>query len=150
MLNAKFDAGSLLYLLSCFECDGHTVHMLDQQCLPPPLSTVRSSLFMHVHSSSLSLAARLHQHGVICSHYVNNGWTSSRQTSLYILRLSVCSSGVFIYHSTSQVHKTAFLSFVSLDLCVVHLQTTCPKLQFFVVFKFFVHFAGEISDSVFA
>ena len=29
-LNAKFDADSLLYLLSHFECDGHTVHMLPQ------------------------------------------------------------------------------------------------------------------------
>ena len=29
-----------------FECDGHTVHMLTQQCLLPPLtSTVKSSLF---------------------------------------------------------------------------------------------------------
>ena len=26
-LNAKFDADSLLYSLSHFECDGHTVHM---------------------------------------------------------------------------------------------------------------------------
>ena len=29
-LNAKFDADLLLYLLSHFECDGHTVHMLTQ------------------------------------------------------------------------------------------------------------------------
>ena len=32
-LNAKFDADSLLYLLSHFECNGHTVHMLTQQHL---------------------------------------------------------------------------------------------------------------------
>ena len=50
-LSAKFDADLLLYLLSHFECNGHTVHMLTQQHLPPPLtSTVRSSLFTHVHS----------------------------------------------------------------------------------------------------
>ena len=34
-LNAKFDADSLLYLLSHFQCDGHTVHMHTQQCLYP-------------------------------------------------------------------------------------------------------------------
>ena len=45
-LNIKFDADSLLYLLSPFECDGHTVHMLTQCHLPPPMSsTVKSSLF---------------------------------------------------------------------------------------------------------
>ena len=45
-LKAKFDADSLLYSLSHFECVGHTVHMLPQQCLLSPLtSTVKSSLF---------------------------------------------------------------------------------------------------------
>ena len=34
-LNAKFDADSLLYLLSHFECNGHTVHMLTQWHPPP-------------------------------------------------------------------------------------------------------------------
>ena len=53
-LNAKFDTDSLFYLLSHFECDGHTVHMLTQRHLPPPMtSTVKSSLFTHVHSSPL-------------------------------------------------------------------------------------------------
>ena len=61
MLSAKLDADSLLYSLSCFECYGHGVHMLTQQCLPPPLtSTVKLSLFTHAHSGPLSLAARLH------------------------------------------------------------------------------------------
>ena len=51
-LNTKYDADSLLYLLSHFECDCHLVHMLTQQCLPPPLtSTVKLSLFTHAHSS---------------------------------------------------------------------------------------------------
>ena len=45
-LKAKFDADLLLYSLSHFECDGHTVHLLAQQCLLPPLTTtVKSSLF---------------------------------------------------------------------------------------------------------
>ena len=57
-LNAKFDADFLLYSLSHFACHGHTVHMLTQRHLPPPLtSTVKSSLFTHVHSNPLSLAA---------------------------------------------------------------------------------------------
>ena len=83
-LNAKSDADSLLYLLSHFECDGHTVHMLIQQCLLPPLTnTVKSSLFTHVHSSPLSLAARLHQCHTNNSRSINNGWTYSGQ-NLYI------------------------------------------------------------------
>ena len=54
-LNAKFDADSLLYLLSHFECDSHTAHMLTQWRLLPPLtSTVNSSLFTHARSSPLS------------------------------------------------------------------------------------------------
>ena len=35
-LNAKFDADSLLYSLSHFECDSHTVHMLTQGHLLHP------------------------------------------------------------------------------------------------------------------
>ena len=57
-LNAKFDAGSLLYSLSHVECDGHTVRMLTQwHVLPPLTGTVKLSLFTHAHSSPLSLAA---------------------------------------------------------------------------------------------
>ena len=79
-------ADLLLYLLSHFECVSHTVHMT-QWRLPPPLaSTVRSSLFMHVHPSPLSLAARLHRCHTNCSHHVNNDWTFfSEQTSCMIL-----------------------------------------------------------------
>ena len=43
-LNTKFDAVLLLYVFSCFECDGHSVYVLTQWCPPPPLtSTVKSS-----------------------------------------------------------------------------------------------------------
>ena len=35
-LNTKFHADKLLHLLSHFESDGHTVHMLTQWCLPLP------------------------------------------------------------------------------------------------------------------
>ena len=81
-LNAKLDADLLLYSLSHFECNGLTVHMIIQWHLLPPLtSTVKSSLFTHVYSNLLSLAARLHQHGTNCSHYINNGWSFSGQIS---------------------------------------------------------------------
>ena len=71
----------MLYSLSHFEWDGHTVHMLAQQHLPAPLtSTVKLSLFTHAHSSPLSLAARLHQCCVNRTHYINNGWTFSGET----------------------------------------------------------------------
>ena len=38
-LNAKFDADLLLYSLSHFEYNSHTVHMTTQQHLPPPLTS---------------------------------------------------------------------------------------------------------------
>ena len=47
---------------------------------PPLTSTVKSSLFMHAHSSPLSLTASLHQCCANHSH-INNGWTFSGQTS---------------------------------------------------------------------
>ena len=71
-LNAKFDADLLLYSISYFDCDGSTVHMLTQQhLLPPVTSTVKLSLFTHVHSSPFSLAARLHQCRTNHSRYIN-------------------------------------------------------------------------------
>ena len=83
-LNANFDADSLLYSLSHFECDGHTVHMLAQQCLPPALtSPVKLALFTHAHSSNL--AARLHQCCATHSRYINNGWSFSRPHIIIVL-----------------------------------------------------------------
>ena len=81
-LNAKFDAYPLLYCLSHFECDSHTVHMLSQWCLPPLLTTtVKSSLFTHTHSSPCSLAAMLQLRYANCFCYSNNGWNFSKLTS---------------------------------------------------------------------
>ena len=75
-LNAKLDADSLLCLPSHFECDGCRVHILTQWCLPSPLTTtVKPSLFTYVHSSPLSLAARLHWCHTSHSCYIRNGWT---------------------------------------------------------------------------
>ena len=85
----KFDADPLFYSFSHFEWDGHTVHTLTQWCLPPPLtSTVKSLLFTYMHSSPLSLDARLHGCRTNCSFYINNGWTFSGQPS-YILSYTV-------------------------------------------------------------
>ena len=49
-LNAKLDADSLLYLLSHFECDGHTVHMLTQWCLTAPTDLYSEVLIIHTHT----------------------------------------------------------------------------------------------------
>ena len=105
-LNAKYDVSSLLYSLSHFECYGHTVHMLTQQCPPPPLtSTVKLSLFTHVHSSPVSLAARLHWCGTKHSCYTNNDWTFSGKTSyIYIPQNPESSSGAWAPCSTGFPH----------------------------------------------
>ena len=69
-LNVKYDADLLLYLLIHFEFDSHTVHMLTQlHLLPPMTSTTKSSLFTHAHASPLLLAARLQRCGSNCSLY---------------------------------------------------------------------------------
>ena len=81
-INAKFDADSLLYLLRRLKRDSHTVRMLTQcHLLPPMTSTVKLSSFTHAHSSPLSLVARLHWCCANRSHYINNGWTFSGQAS---------------------------------------------------------------------
>ena len=113
-LNAKFDTDSLLCSLSHFECDGHTVHMLTQWCLPPPLtSTVKSSLFTHAHSSPLSLAARLRWCHANHSRYINNGWTLSRWTSyMCVITLHHISCIFLAKHQIIQVTQS---------LCTPHL-----------------------------
>ena len=89
-LNAKSDADSLLYILSHFECDGHTVHVLTQWHLPPPLtSAVKLSLFTLVHSSPLSLAARLHWCHTNHFLYTDNGRAFYGQTSCVCVYLHV-------------------------------------------------------------
>ena len=78
--NTKFDTDLFVFSLSHFECDDHTVHILAPRPLPPSLaSTVKSSLFTHVHPSPLCLAARLHQCHTNHSCYINNDWTFSWQ-----------------------------------------------------------------------
>ena len=119
-LNTKSDGDSLLYLLSHFECDVHTAHMLTQQhSLSPLISTVKS-LFTHLCSSPLSLAARSHQCHAHCAHYVNNGWTLSGHPSMYLLgNVSRVQSGGFVYmliyriwYSPNYFHKHSLILFL--------------------------------------
>ena len=112
-LNLKFDGVSLLFSLRHFECDGHTVQILTQRRLLTPLtSTVKLSLFTHAHSSPLSLAARLHQCCSNHSRYINNSWTFSRQTSLYI----VCSYiNILCTYALHIVCVYVFIYFVYID-----------------------------------
>ena len=120
-LNAKSDADSLLYSLSHFECDGHTVHMLTQQCLPPPLtSTMKLSLFTHTNSSPLSLAARLHQCHSNYSHYLNNGWTSPRKYIFFSLSKFARVTMFFILYSLYFADCIPMVSFNMLLLSCVY------------------------------
>ena len=116
-LNAKFDADLLLYSLSHCECNGHTVHMLIQQCLPPPLTgTVKSSLFTCVHSSPVSLAVSLHACHANCSCHINNGWTFSRQALLYSEMEVMSHILLFTFPGSHQWSKVSSLSKVILVL----------------------------------
>ena len=56
-LNTKFDADSLLYSLSHFECNSHTVHMLTQQHPPPPL-TPSEVIIVHTRAFQSTLLGR--------------------------------------------------------------------------------------------
>ena len=59
-----------------------------KQHLPSSLtSAMKSSLFTHAHSSSLSWAARLHWCHANHFHYIKNGWSFSRQTLYYLTKL---------------------------------------------------------------
>ena len=112
--NAKYDADSLIYSLSRFECRSHRVNMFIQQHLPPLLtSTVILSLFTHACLSPLSLAARLHQCEANHSRYINNGWIFSGHTSyseplqlmiMMLIGLCLCIySNIFIHSHFSRM-----------------------------------------------
>ena len=59
----------------------HSTHAHSTVSTAPLTSTAKLSLFIHVHSSPHSLAARLHRCCTNCSRYINNGWTFCGQTS---------------------------------------------------------------------
>ena len=135
-LNAKLDEDSLLYLLSHFECNGHTVHMLTQWHLPPPLtSTVKLSLFTHGHSSPLSLAARLHWCCTIHSYPINNGWNFSDRPCVCVC---VC---IKIFFSCFKAYFSFSHGFDS--LCLKH---TCMDVTYSIknrVDNFVITFYGD-------
>ena len=79
--------------------------MLIQWCLPPPVTTtVKSSLFTHAYSGPLLLAARLHRCHGNYSHYINNGWTFSRQALNVSIPISMFfkNKNGFILHNVLQ------------------------------------------------
>ena len=73
------ERSSLIHNLMKIHCSARSVilNVMATRCqclmpsIPPLTSMVKSSLFTHVHSSSLSLAARLHQCRTNHSHYIN-------------------------------------------------------------------------------
>ena len=101
-------------------------------CLPPSLtSTVKSSLFTHVHSSPLSLAARLHRCCTNCSCYINNGWTFFRQTSYskfsppvfiscLLSYLLICPAPFSLVFDTSQISLVPEYAFILIFPWHVH------------------------------
>ena len=105
----------MLYSRSHFECSGHTVHMLTQRRRPPSLtSTVKSSLFTHVHSSPLSLSARLHGCHANCSHCVNNDWTFSK----HLVYVSVCIHFLSLYIILFRYHGIYMYANICMYACV--------------------------------
>ena len=113
--NAKFDADSLLYSLSQFECDGHTVHMFPQWCLLPLTSTVKWSLFTYVHSSPVPSAPRLHQCCANYSCYINNGLISSGYISFIYIYIHI-----YIYthtHIYTFIYTRTYTHIISVLLC---------------------------------
>ena len=132
-LNAKFDADLLLHSLSHFECNSHRVHMFTQCCLPPPMtSIVKLSLFTHVHSSSLSLSARLHRCCSDCSHYVNNVWTFPGQVSCVCVCVCVCMYThfiwymVYIYLAYIWYIYMVYIWYVYVYICTHHIYVSFP------------------------
>ena len=112
-LNATFDADLLLCLLSHFEYDAHTVHMFIQQPLLPPLTrTVKLSLFTHVHSSSPSLAARLHPCHTNCSYILTMAGLFLDRPHTYLQNRDLNSFVSIFFPLTI----TLFMNFLSIEV----------------------------------
>ena len=94
---------------SCQMWQPHSTHTQTAGRLLPPLtSTVKSWLFMHVHSSPLSLATRVHGCHTNHSRHTNNSWSFSGQTSSCIIKFTIakiissCRINASVYrHETS-------------------------------------------------
>ena len=88
-LNAISDADLLLCSLSHFECDGHTVHMLTQWASTAPTDQYSEVVIVHTSAfQSTLLGCQVTSCCANDSHYINNGWTFSRQTSYKSIFLS--------------------------------------------------------------
>lgn len=110
--------------------------------------TLLSSTGSGLHFQGMQYYIQYNTQEVIPHCYPGWGWrkdspypsNSSAQGRLPLLghckslhfKLLVPSNGLSVYNSPSQGHQRASLSFVSLDLCVVHPQNARPALQFFV------------------
>ena len=75
----KFDADLLLCWLSHFKCDSHTVHMLTQWCLLPPLTSKVIIAHACIFQSTLLGCQVIWCHA---NHSLYFDWTFSIQTSL--------------------------------------------------------------------
>ena len=149
-LNIKFDTDSLFYLLSHFECDSHTIHMLTQQCLPSPLtSTVKLSLFTHVLSSPFSLAAELYRCHPNSSRFSNSGWIFPRQTSYMNAFVNVYVKGyVFVFPPPWKTSELFFLA--QLDRKLFYIFKTSTFLYTLLISKWLWNFLIEIGQSIFS
>ena len=66
------------------KCDGYTVHMLTQWCLPPPLISMVKSIIVHARASqSTPLGCQVTWCCTNCSRYINNAWSFSGHTLMY-------------------------------------------------------------------
>ena len=75
-VNTKFECRFIALLAQSFWIGwSHSTHSHSTVSTAPLTTTVKSSLFTHVHSSPLALAARLHQCHTNCSCHINNSWT---------------------------------------------------------------------------
>ena len=110
-LNTIFDADLLLYMLILIAMATQYTCSLSGIYLPPLTNTVKSSLFTHVYSSPLSLAAKLHRYHTNHSCHITNGWTFSMQTS-YIIRY-ILYHCVFLFFLSVSLSLSFFLSFYS-------------------------------------
>ena len=101
-LNAKFDVDSLFYLLSHLNVTAtqYTCTLNSIYFAPWLVQWSRYCSFMRIPVHYPWLPGYIS--GANCSHYINNGWTFSRQTSYKELPRQEKANGVH-YHQTSNI-----------------------------------------------
>ena len=116
----------------------HSTHAHSTASTDLLTSTVKSSLFMHAHSSPLSLASKLHWCHTNCSHYIDNGWTFSGQT-LYIkilIFLPVCSKFSFPHESSLGLSLCKTILFSHPNISVTNSSLFSPNWILFLSWTF--------------